>query len=257
MDKQSQPTNTHTTWNTLKYLQFVVIVAAVLATLFTAWTEPGLLTDNLNQNYIIQAIPETTDQIQSIEGTISDTTQRVGIVAGHSGNDSGAVCPDGLTEVSINQQIAAYVQKFLTEEGLTVDILQEFDSRLMGYKALALVSIHADSCEYINNEATGFKVASALSNPRPERAARLISCFRSRYAQFTGLPLHNSITLDMTSYHAFDEIDSATSAVIIEVGFMNLDRQLLTQQTDLVARGIASSILCFINNEDISTPTPP
>jgi N-acetylmuramoyl-L-alanine amidase len=138
-------------------------------------------------------------------------------------------------------------------------LLKEFDPKLNNYQASALVSIHADSCDYINDQAAGFKVASALANPRPERAARLTACLRNRYAQATNLPLHNSITIDMTSYHAFDEIHAETTAAIIEVGFLNLDRQVLTENTDAVAQGITDGIICFLNNEDITSQsgTPP
>ncbi len=66
-----------------------------------------------------------------------------------------------------------------------------------------------------------------------------------------------SVTADMTNYHAFNEINSDTPAVIIEIGFMNLDREILTQHQDVIANGIASGILCFVRNEDISaTPVP-
>jgi hypothetical protein len=41
------------------------------------------------------------------------------------------------------------------------------------YQASTLVSIHNDSCEYVNDEATGFKVAAAMSSPFPEKANRL------------------------------------------------------------------------------------
>jgi len=58
----------------------------------------------------------------------------------------------------------------------------------------------------------------------------------------------------MSSYHAFNEIDDDTPAVIIETGFMNLDKQLLTQQPDLVAKGIVDGILCYIYNEDLTSP---
>ena len=34
---------------------------------------------------------------------------RIGIIAGHKGNDSGAVCADGLTEVEVNENIAVRV----------------------------------------------------------------------------------------------------------------------------------------------------
>jgi N-acetylmuramoyl-L-alanine amidase len=183
----------------------------------------------------------------------------MGVVAGHKGNDSGSICADGLTEQSVNEKVAYLVQKNLVDKGFSVNVLNEFDERLSSYQADVLVSVHADSCDYINDQATGFKVSSALANPHPERAARLTACLKNRYALVTGLPLHNSITIDMTSYHAFAEINEDTTAVIIEIGFLNLDRELLTQKSDLVAKGITDGVLCYINNEDLivsATPTP-
>jgi N-acetylmuramoyl-L-alanine amidase len=59
----------------------------------------------------------------------------------------------------------------------------------------------------------------------------------------------------MSSYHAFGEINPETTAAIIEVGFLNLDKQLLTEKPDLAAQGISAGILCFINNEDITPQT--
>jgi N-acetylmuramoyl-L-alanine amidase len=56
----------------------------------------------------------------------------------------------------------------------------------------------------------------------------------------------------MSSYHAFDEINSETNAVIIEVGFLNLDRQMLTKKQGRVAEGITNGILCYVRNEDIN-----
>jgi N-acetylmuramoyl-L-alanine amidase len=136
-------------------------------------------------------------------------------------------------------------------------VLQEKDLRLNGFQAAALVSIHNDSCDFINNEATGFKVAAAFATRHPERAARLTSCLRARYAAITGLPVHSmSVTPDMTSYHAFGEIDENVPAAIIETGFMNLDRALLTQQPELVAKGVADGILCYLRNESIPSTTP-
>ncbi len=234
-------------------LQLGIGVALILATLFTAWT-PGERAQN--SNWEISQLA----QIPTPEPTISPSPTAhlrplVGIVAGHSGNgaDTGTVCSDGLTEAQINQNIAELVRKQLTEAGFDVEVLKEFDTRLTGYKALALVSIHADSCSYINDQATGFKVAAAMVNPHPEKASRLTACLRSRYAQATQLPLHStSVTPDMTDYHAFGEIDDSTTAAIIETGFLNLDRQFLTEQPEKAAQGISTGILCFINNEDIT-----
>ncbi len=241
---------------TLFHLILVFGVALILATLFTAWTP----TDESSQPGLVQDL-NLTPIPTPISADAPDATAlsqlALGIVAGHWNNDSGAVCSDGLREVDINLHIATLVQKLLVENGYRADLLNEFDPRLNAYKAAALVSIHADSCDYVNNQATGFKVASALASPRPERASRLAACLSNRYALATGLSLHStSITVDMTSYHAFDEIDENTPAVIIETGFMNLDRQFLTQTPELAAQGIFNGILCFMRNESISAPTP-
>lgn len=237
---------------TFYYIQVALSVAVLLATTFTAWTDPSLLPGNFGER-LPEALIIQTVAAPNIEVTPTPRLDPlIALVAGHSGNDSGAVCPDGLTERSINETLAAFARQSLVEKGLDVEVLQEFDPKLSGYQATVLVSIHADSCDYINDQATGFKVSSALANPHPERAARLTGCLRNRYGKATGLPLHNSITIDMTSYHAFSEIDADTTAAIVEVGFMNLDRQLLTQNPEQVASGIVDGILCYINNEDLS-----
>lgn len=248
-------------WGTIRNLEVVLAVAFTLATLFTAWT-PGHVYDlsqraNIQRPQVANPIPQPTPLSPGQPTRTPRARPLIGIVAGHWGNqeDSGAVCDDGLTEVSLNQQIATLVQKNLVAQGFDVDLLKEFDPRLVGYQASALVSVHNDSCYYINDQATGFKVASAMFSPYPERSARLAACLRSRYSQATGLPLHStSVTRDMTDYHAFNEIDPETTAVIIETGFLNLDRQFLTQHTDQVALGITEGILCFIHEEDIATP---
>jgi len=173
----------------------VLGVAFVLATLFTMWTDPGLLPVNLRKSLTLGVAPQQTASVGTEMTPTPRTQPLIGIVAGHSGNDSGAVCLDGLTERSINETVAAYVQQTLIEKGYDVEILQEFDDRLTGYRASTLISIHADSCDYINDQATGFKVSAPLSNPHPDQAGRLTACLRNRYSQVTGLTLHNSITL--------------------------------------------------------------
>jgi len=79
-----------------------------------------------------------------------------------------------------------------------------------------------------------------------------------RYQRITEMSFHaGSITSDMREYHSFHEIDPSTVAAIIETGFLNLDREILTKQTDRIAEGVVEGILCFANNENIeSTPVP-
>ncbi len=160
----------------------------------------------------------------------------------------------------MNLAIATLVQQKLAAQGYEVELLQEFDPRLRGYKASVLLSIHNDSCEYVNDKATGYKVAAALGAHDPNLATRLVACLTDRYGKVTGLSFHSgSITRDMTEYHAFDEVDPATPAAIIETGFLNLDYDFLIRHTDRVADGVTAGILCFLNNESvapIATMTP-
>ncbi len=247
----TRPQKSRSVVNIWNALQTVISIAVIVATLFTLWTPANLLSNQVLDRML--AGLQTNGTPQATWPTVTPVPRpHIGIVAGHSGNDSGATCSDGFTEVELNYKIAAMVQQMLIDQGFTVDLLQEKDPRLVQYQALALVSIHNDSCKYINNEATGFKVAASMSNPHPERAARLEACLVQRYAADTGLKFRpNSITPDMRDYHSFSEINNVTTAAIIETGFLNLDRQFLTEHTDKVAKGITDGILCFIRNESV------
>jgi N-acetylmuramoyl-L-alanine amidase len=236
-------------------LQIVVLVAFILATLFTAWTPASLLPGNLSEKFA-QVLAIRATETAEYPTPTPRPRPVIGLVIGHWDDDTkdpGAVCADGLTEFEVNQAIATRVKQKLVEEGYDVDLLREFDDQLQGYRALALISIHADSCEYINDSATGFKVAAALSNQYPERASRLTACIRDRYSTATGLTYHRStVTNDMSSYHAFDEVDENTIAIIIEVGFLNLDRQILTKGQEQISQGITNGVLCYMRNENVS-----
>src|SRR5690349_10661884 len=243
--------------NRLRTVQSIVGIAILLATLFTALPSRGLASGDFYERLSLILTPHAPEGAP----LAAQPQLRIGIVAGHSGNDSGAVCCDGngnvtLTEADVNLKIAAIVQQQLTQKGYQVDLLREFDTRLNGYRALAIVSIHNDSCDYVNDEATGFKVAAALNTNDLNRANRLTACLVDRYENVTNLTFHaGSITADMREYHAFREIDPNTVAAIIETGFLNLDREILTKHTDRIAEGVVEGILCFANNENIA-PTP-
>jgi len=246
---------------TMNAFTTTVGVAILLATLFTAWTPNSLFASNLQKQLNLLLTP------QAEPNAFNSSPQpqlRIGIVAGHNGNDSGAVCTDesgqvDLTEAEVNLKIASLVRDNLIAQGYQVDLLNEFDTRLNGYRAVALISIHNDSCEYVNDEATGFKIASSLETSDVNRAQRLTTCLVDRYQKSTKLTFHaGSITADMREYHAFSEIAPNTITAIIETGFLNLDRDILTNETDRVANGITQGILCFMNNESVlptSIPT--
>jgi N-acetylmuramoyl-L-alanine amidase len=247
----------------------VMLVGMVLATVFTAWT-PGASLPQEVASQIANALDIRRVGSESTPVSSAASTQppppedtgapRIGIVAGHNGpqNDPGAVCPDGLTEASVNLDIATRVKTGLEANGFQVDLLNELDERLVGYKALAVVSIHNDSCAFIDAfpPATGFKVAGALDTGAPEQAARLVACLTDRYPKQTNLPFHaGSVTPDMTYNHTFYEVDASTPIAIIETGFLNLDRIILTQEPYRVAQGVIDGILCYVLNEPLPTPT--
>jgi len=223
-------------------------IAILAATVFTMWTPANLFSNKMQNIYEIWQAQSTV----TYPTPTSMAPGRIGIIAGHYGNDSGAVCPDGFTEMEANLKIATIVQQKLKAAGYTVDLLEEFDPRLQNYTGLALVSIHNDSCEYINDDATGFKVAAAVENSYPDRAQRLEKCLIHRYKTITGLHFHvNTITNDMTGYHTFDEINPETTAAIIETGFLNLDQQIIRYQPDLIADGVVAGIECFLRKENV------
>lgn len=76
--------------------------------------------------------------------------------------DPGFRHPDGLTEVKVNRAIAWVAASGLENLGFRVDLMDEFDKRLEGYRAVALISIHTDNCDPGDTKATGYKVAGAV-----------------------------------------------------------------------------------------------
>jgi N-acetylmuramoyl-L-alanine amidase len=236
-----------------RILTSTILTAIFIATLFTTFT-PSVFSTSLRDQMAVLLTSQPDNA--SLPGTPRPKI-KIGIVSGHWGNDSGAVCPNGTTEADVNLKIATLAQQKLSALGYETDLLQEFDPRLNGYHSAVLVSIHNDSCDYVNDQATGFKVAAAMSARDNNLANRLAACLRDRYQRTTSLPLHNSVTNDMSLYHAFNEIDAGTSAAIIETGFLNLDYKFLTEHTDTVATGVANGILCFVNNENIVPTVAP
>lgn len=254
--------NTRNQVNTFASLISISIVACLMATLFTAWIPTWYLPEAVAEPTYV--IPDITQQAETVFLPTATVEPRIGIVSGHWSKDPayydpGAVCPEALgniKEVDINHAIATRVQQILVQEGYPVDLLEEFDDNLLSYRALALISIHSDSCEYVNDEAKGFKVAAPLANPNPKNSEILVACIENRYADITNMPLHpGSVTIDMTQYHAFSEIDPDTPAAIIEVGFLNGDNERLRQDQDTLARGVANGIMCFLRGESIIQPT--
>ncbi len=238
------------------------VVAFLLGIGYVAWlsdgfegqkvTDPGEVTSGaVSPSSAAEPTPTpraTRTPKPSPTPTAAPRPWRVGVVAGHWMSDSGAVCPDGLQEVSINLDVATRVVALLQSAGVDAELLPEFAKELNGYKADVFVSIHADSCEAPG--VSGFKVARVTASAIPETEDRLVSCLMREYGDATGLPFHaNTVTFDMRGYHAFNEIDPQTPGAIIELGFMDADRMLLTENSSLLAQAVARGIACFLEGQ--------
>jgi N-acetylmuramoyl-L-alanine amidase len=173
---------------------------------------------------------------------------RVALISGHAGNDPGAVCTNAegqliLTEADVVAGVAEETARRLTDAGYETLVLEEYDPRLDGLQADVLLSLHADSCVHIS----GYKAAYHDSSPMPMAGDRILECIDAYYAPATGLHKHaETVTVDMTEYHAFRKIDTRTPAVILELGFLGGDRQLLEERQEVVAQGVADSLLCYL-----------
>jgi N-acetylmuramoyl-L-alanine amidase len=240
----------------------VVIVSAVLgATILAFWTDPDNLSDDQRAS-VLQPAQSTSAAVLVATPTTLATPNyllRIGIVSGHAGpeNDPGAVCPDGLTEAEINRAVALRVVQDLRERGYNVDLLDEFDERLEGYEAAALVSIHSNDCTDYGEFVSGYLVSQAEARAEGGPDTRLRECVAAAYGEGTGLDRRFGLTRDMTDYHIFRSIHPRTPGIIVELGFMLGDREMLTTQPDMIAESIATGVLCFLEtpaNEFVPTP---
>ena len=239
----------------LQILRSIIGAGIIIATLLTLFTPANLFSDQLINQMINSVQTDPNQQPSPTAGAAYRS--RIGIVVGHWGDDkhNGAICSDGLSELVINLRVATLVRQYLINSGNEVDVLHENDKQLFGYQALALVALHTGSCEFTGNDASWFKVAAAIASPYQEKVDRLTRCLIDRYRSVTGLRyIDNMLNPDITAYHNFTEVHTITITAIMEMGYLNLDRTLLADHSDLVAKGIGEGILCYLQ-PDGSSPT--
>lgn len=191
----------------------------------------------------------------AVQGPLSGLS--VAILVGHWSakdalQDTGAICEENgvatHTELQANQKVADIVIPRLEELGAKVTRLYELDARLNGLSVNLALSLHADSC--IN--ATGYKAASLPTSLTREAEQDFIACLRHWYEHYTGLPWHAySITDDMTQYHMHAKVAGHTPSVILEMGFMGGDQEILYERPEVIADGIVDSIRCFLTPTDM------
>jgi N-acetylmuramoyl-L-alanine amidase len=232
----------------LRSFMVVSVAAGLMATIFVWWTPTQFLSAEVRSELGQLQFSNVPTLIPSPPPT-PNWLRKIGIVSGHRGPelDPGAVCPDGLTEAEITFNVSQLVVRELRAQGFSVDLLDEFDPRLENYQAAALVSIHANTCQDFGEHVSGFLVAAAAARVTARGDDEiLVDCLAQYYHQSTTLARHNGLTEDMTNYHTFREIHPLTPAVIIELGFMRADRDLLTNRPHEAAQGVADGVLCFL-----------
>lgn len=187
----------------------------------------------------------------------------VGVQAGHSGHDSGAICEDNrrLTEVSITEAVANRAAALLRRLGYHVDLLTAARTRsnqwvARGYSANAFVALHVDFCEGVSN---GYKVArwngvnSDGTDGSGDPSDHLVQDLWQHYGAATSLARDEAhITGAMRNYYALNPrtgIDRTTPGAILEMGWLSGDRSYITSTAGQLqmARGVCNAIQAFLN----------
>lgn len=234
----------------IRYLFMRHDLIRTLQRLFAAISFMLVLAVGLIIGQAVGIVPAELQQLLPAD-LFAPTPPQVALISGHAGYDPGAVCIDAtgatvLTEAEVNAQVADRVQHALRRMGITVVILEEYDDRLAGLEAGVLLSLHVDSCI----DLSGYKAAIPTASPIPIVEARLLDCIDTHYADRTGLAPHpNTITHNMTDYHAFRRVAPQTPTAILELGFLGGDQPLLIDGVERVAAGVAESLRCFLEAE--------
>jgi len=227
-------------------IQSVVTIAILIATLLTLWNPRKVFkTPNLYDLFQSEAALETYDNNLLAD----DSRIRIGILAGHWQNSTGEVCADGVIEADINYNIASRIKLNLEEKNFQVNLFPEFDLDLLNYEADALVAVYSGSCLQAPPPPSGFKIGTSLTAENPEKANDLAVCLAENYQDYTNLPFtYEIINPDHSSYHIFRDIHPNTPAILIEIGALSTDRDLITNRSNSIAEGIAAGITCFVEN---------
>ena len=227
-------------------VQSVISIAILIATLLTLWNPRKIFkSPNLYDLFQSEATLESYDNGLLVD----DSSIRIGILAGHWQNNTGEVCANGVIEADVNYDIAKRIKLNLEEKNFHVDLFPEFDLDLLNYEADALVAIYSGSCLENPLPPSGFKIGTSLTAKNPEQVNELAACLAEYYQNYTQLPFnYEIINLDHPSYHIFRDIDPNTPAVLIEIGALSTDRNLITNQSNSIAEGIVAGITCYLEN---------
>src|SRR5512134_2550849 len=104
----------------VRHIGIVLLVALASATVVTMWSPSSFLPPDVASAISIAMATRVEPGAAPLPPTATPApSPTIGVVAGHSGpqNDPGAVCPDGLTEASVNLDVANRVKAILEQAG--------------------------------------------------------------------------------------------------------------------------------------------
>lgn len=228
----------------LRGVQTIVSVAVLMATLLTLW----------NPRSVFRA-PSLADLLaQQTNQAAANVSQerRIGLLAGFWRSGHGKTCEDGLKEEEVTLAVVERAALLLNEAGYQVDVFEENDTDFLNYKGVALIAIYTGDCGNPPASTSGFMIASELKPAFPEKSNNLAACLAEKYANSTGLTFtYQIIPPDQPLSALFRQVDPTTPTVMIKIGALGADRDLLTKQTQKVAAGISAGLLCYIEQMQI------
>jgi N-acetylmuramoyl-L-alanine amidase len=240
-----------------------------LTTLITLYSQ-GLINDQslldiLSEIYY-QPYPEFSKEalyfrFPNFDHFPKPTTTKIAIQIGHLIEENlpwelrnlaqgGGAIVENIKEVEINKNIAYKVKDLLEKEGYQVEILSAIIPP--EYYADVFIALHANSTA---KSISGFMISTPYKD-YSQKADKLKKFLIKEYQKETGLDFLDYTTPQMTFYYAFNwskfkrAIHPKTPAVIIEMGNMqNInDLNLLLNQPEKIAQGIAKGIILFLKN---------
>ena len=243
-DQQPVEEKADSSFSTGRVLQTVILIAAVLATLFTLWNPYKLF----SQDNITQSDQFNTSDLETSE------QKTIGILVGHWNVDSGSVCENGITEADVNEAIANQVSIKMNALGYPVRLFAQTDLDLINFRGQVLVAIFSGPCENTPANKSGFTIGTILNASDLNASNALAVCMGEIYQSSTDLDFtYEIITPDHSAYTLFEMVNPGTPMIYLEMGSLYLDQTLLLEESEKVANGIVNGILCYLdtleNNE--------
>lgn len=236
-----------------KYSFFKVLFSILFTALLTATI---LVTFSPGAEYIDRFVPQAESELIDLNNQ-NNQRKIIGILPGHYGFDSGYQCGaeyNFVRESDVNLRLAVLVRDYLEANGYTIDFLHEYDPALSNYTALALVSIHANTCSPNDSKLSGFNITTGGQNTYPSESKRLNDCLTYHYAQSSKLDfLGENYAPEEESLYSFDTVNNYTTISIIHTGYLGNDYRTISEKTNSLAKGIADGIICYVEDDTVGS----